>query len=351
MLLVCLTPSSGCGAPQYWPIDLSADTGFNDLGQAIKKEPGFPRHESDIEKARYVFSRMAEVASRYGLESGTGGFMSNTMIGLGRFRFDPENADCLKTNVAWGNCGEWSYAFSEILSGAGVSANTVAYGDKAGGSGRSLGFGGTDTMVIVEERAPDGRTSRRVFDPFRAAFHSGTHQPTPETLAEWGDIPLTDYDKWRDETVVSWQSRDVIGKPYIKRSYDEAELQLIPDPKRDPRAYDRPKPDPMLPSTTGLFASMQEAETADYSWKSTWTRVGDSDVYKAAYTDPQGKAFGSTVNIVKVSGSSFIAKRIESPDRNLCTYHGTIQADRRTVTGTYSCTMGGKRPWRGTIEW
>jgi hypothetical protein len=105
------------------------------------------------------------------------------------------------------------------------------------------------------------------------------------------------------------------------------------------------------PETPTLFASMTEEETADFSWKSTWTRLGDSDIYAAYYTDPQGKSFGYTINKVSMTApGSFTAKRISSPDGNLCTYQGRIYL-RTTVSGKYKCQMGGERPWRGTINW
>lgn len=227
----------GAAAPAGWPATISGQSGFNDLGKVIMREPGFPASGSPVEKARYVFSRMADAASTYGLKSGSGGIVSNTVIGLYRLTNDPEGAECLKGAVGWGNCGEWSYAFSEILDGAGV-VSRVAFGDSAGGAGASMGFGGTDTMVIVEERSPDGKLSRRVFDAFRAAFESGKEQPTAESLKDWGDLPLTDGDRWQDETTTSWQS--VLGKPFIKDAVTEQVIDLAPDARVDPRHTPRP---------------------------------------------------------------------------------------------------------------
>ncbi len=215
--------------PAYsdWPVSIDSDTGFADLGNAIKREPGFPAHGSDVEKARYIHSRMGDVARKYGLKAGSGGLVSNVVIGLSRVGLnpDPENADGLKGSFGWGNCGEWSYAFSEILGGADVACRVI-FADSARGTGHSAGFGGTDTTVIVEERSRDGKISRRVFDPFRAAFHSATYVPTDGTLKDWGDRPLTDADKWQGESGDSWQT--MIGsKPFIKDATNESELPAV----------------------------------------------------------------------------------------------------------------------------
>lgn len=240
-------------APVGWPTSISADNGFADLGGAIKNEPSFPKNGTEIEKARYIFSRMQDVAKTYGLKSGTSSPLSSLVIGISRFKNDPEGADCLKTSVGWGNCGEWSYALSEVFGGAGVN-NRPAYGDASGGTGRSLTFNGTDTMVFVEERAPDGKLSRRVFDVFRAAYHSGIDQPTVESLQEWGDLPLTDYDKWKDETRRSWQS--MVGKPFIKDASSQSELDLSFPASLDPRAVNRPGSTSTQTTTGGGSASL-----------------------------------------------------------------------------------------------
>jgi len=233
-----LIAGSGAAAPAGWPTSISDQNGFSNLGKAIQNEPGFPAKGSDVEKARYIFSRMDEAATVYGLKSGSGGVISNTVIGLYRLGNDPEGAECLKGAVGWGNCGEWSYAFSEILGGAGVT-NRVAFGDSSGGAGASLGFGGTDTMVVVEERSPDGKLSRRVFDVFRAAFHSGQNQPTAASLKEWGDLPLTDNDRWKDETTVVWQGK--VGKPFVKDAATEKIIELTLSSRLDPRNTNRPQ--------------------------------------------------------------------------------------------------------------
>jgi hypothetical protein len=129
-------------AQASWPSSISGENGFLNLGKTIKNEPGFPVTGSDLKKARYVFSRLPEIVSTYGLKAGSGYPLSNIVIGLSRLYSwafpDPENADALKGYFGWGNCGEWSYAFSEMLAGAGV-LNRVAYGDKSEGTVKDKG--------------------------------------------------------------------------------------------------------------------------------------------------------------------------------------------------------------------
>jgi hypothetical protein len=160
LLVLLVGVESPARAASHWRSDVSGPTGFQDLGKAITKDPGFPAKGSEAEKARFVFSKLPEIARKYSFEAGSGGLLSNTVIGVCRMKGDPEGADSLKGWSGWGNCGEWSYAFSEMLGGAGVQSR-VAYGDKKGGTGYSAGHGGTDTMVVVEERTPDGAISRR----------------------------------------------------------------------------------------------------------------------------------------------------------------------------------------------
>jgi hypothetical protein len=193
--------SLAVGTPEGWPETISGDSGFFDLGKSIVSESGFPITGSDADKARYVFSRIPEISKTYGLKPGTGGPLSNPVIGAYRTLFnDPENAECLKGAFGWGNCGEYSYAFSMILGGAGV-VSRVVYADTMEETGHSAKFTGTDTTVIVGEKTLDGKVSSRVFDWFRAAYdsynadHSGI--PTDENLKAWGDIPLSDVDKLR----------------------------------------------------------------------------------------------------------------------------------------------------------
>ena len=150
ILFSLMTPGAVDGtAPPGWPESISTKDGFNKLGRAIANESGFPKNGSDIEKARYVYGRLDKIADVYDLEAGSGLPLSQAVIGAYRFGSDPEGADSMKGATGWGNCGEWSYAFSEILGGAGVPSRMVFADTKKTGS--SWGHGGTDTTVIVEE--------------------------------------------------------------------------------------------------------------------------------------------------------------------------------------------------------
>lgn len=87
-------------------------------------------------------------------------------------------------------------------------------------------------------------------------------------------------------------------------------------------------------------------EEAD--WKSVWVRRGNSNVFDANYTGPDGQ-HATTVNTVTVDGNSVFVKRTSSTDNNLCSYSGTIAADGVTIVGTYICPRGGTRTWRARI--
>src|SRR5712691_8065895 len=208
-------PPAQAASTTHWPTNIKGPTGFADLGKQIARNSDFPANGSEIDKARYVFSQLPVVAKKYTLSAGDGGAGSLAILWDRVTGDDPENADSLKTR-GYGNCGEWSYAFQEMLTGAAPkSASRVIYGDKKEGPGHSIGFGGTDTTLIVEERTADGEISRRVFDAFRAGFHGKNGTATDDSIKNWSDRPLTDDDQLpRDANSKSWQK--VVGKPYVK---------------------------------------------------------------------------------------------------------------------------------------
>jgi hypothetical protein len=225
-----------------WPASIATTQGFNDLGKAIANSQSFPRTGTDVDKAGYVFRQLPAIAKKYGLKPGSGSKLSDLVIGLYRkFGTDPENADSLKGKAGWGNCGEWTYAFSEVLDGAGVLSRVV-FGDKSGQGGEFAGsFTGTDTTLYVEEVLTDGRTSRRVFDAFRAVYHGKDYVPTPETLRTWGNVPLQDTDKLARDQQISWQRN--VGKPYVK---DASTLEVLPP---------RPRRAPPMPDLSGWWSA------------------------------------------------------------------------------------------------
>jgi PDZ domain len=115
----------------------------------------------------------------------------------------------------------------------------VVFADASCEPGVSWGFGSNDTTVIVEERSKDGGISRRVFDVFQAAYKSPTGIPTAATLREWGDLPLTDEDRWQGERV-SWLS-DGVDKPCVKDGVTETRLD-DPTARTTPSTRERPTP-------------------------------------------------------------------------------------------------------------
>src|SRR5437762_2049860 len=85
ILSVVLCGSSICIADEsHWPGSINRPTGFHDLGDAMRLDPDFPLHGSDVVKARYIFSRLPEIANKYDLKTGTGKPISSTVIGLMR---------------------------------------------------------------------------------------------------------------------------------------------------------------------------------------------------------------------------------------------------------------------------
>jgi hypothetical protein len=232
-LVLCAWASSARAAPPSgWPASISGDSGFEDLGKVIANEPGFPKAGSDVEKARYVFGRLPDIVRTYGLKPGTGSTLSNVVIEAARVcSTDPEAAESLKGWSGWGNCGEFSYAFSEVLGGAGVT-NRVVFGDNDASTGHSSSFAGTDTTLIVVEKDASGRVSRRVFDAFRATFHAPGNIPDASTLARWGDVPLTPKDSLpRDAGHLSW--RETVDKSFVKDASTETVMPEAP-PKNWP---------------------------------------------------------------------------------------------------------------------
>lgn len=82
-------------------------------------------------------------------------------------------------------------------------------------------------------------------------------------------------------------------------------------------------------------------------WSGVWRRRGNSNVFDARWTMP-GAQDVTAVLTINLFGNNVQVLRRNSSDGNNCEYTGTIAGDRRTVTGTYTCTQGGGS-WRATI--
>lgn len=214
-----------------WPSTLRSSDSFDGIGKAISREPMFPFAGTDVDKARFVMTRLPDIVSKYGLETGSGGLTSNLVIQAGRFfdRFDPESNGPIKL-TGDGNCAEFSMFFQDVLRAAGVHSQ-VFYGDKNPDEGHSMTFAGTDTAVYVNETLPNGKTIRRVFDAFRAVYHhqQAERGPWSNTIASWSDKPMTQADKRPGEQDV-WLEKLRPVKKYVKGQ----DQKLLP-PATDPR--------------------------------------------------------------------------------------------------------------------
>ncbi|WP_334077587.1 hypothetical protein [Paenibacillus sanfengchensis] len=96
--------------------------------------------------------------------------------------------------------------------------------------------------------------------------------------------------------------------------------------------------------TIGLGRVWYEQEGG---WSGVWRRRGNSNIFDARWTMP-GAQDVTAVLTINIYGNNVQVLRRNSSDGNNCDYTGTLAADRRTVTGTYTCTQGGGS-WRATI--
>ena len=196
------TPEPGAD----WPASIDTNQGFHELGKAIRRDPGFPPMpanvnpiELNVQRARYVFSQLRTIVKKYGLKTGATSTIVSRWFGSNR----GEDADSLKASQQ-GLCGEWTNAFTAILEGADIPSYIV-FGDIQGSGYVSPGAASTDTILYVgeefEQKGKHTKKSRRAFDIYRAvqAIEAG------EAWTKWGDLPLTDDDKWKGETKKSWQ--------------------------------------------------------------------------------------------------------------------------------------------------
>ncbi|MFC5471557.1 hypothetical protein ACFPPD_23045 [Cohnella suwonensis] len=78
-----------------------------------------------------------------------------------------------------------------------------------------------------------------------------------------------------------------------------------------------------------------------------WRRRSNSNIFDTRWTMPGAQAITAVLTI-NVFGNNVQVQRRNSSDGNDCNYTGTIAADGRTVTGTYTCTRGGGS-WQATI--
>jgi len=99
----------------------------------------------------------------------------------------------------------------------------------------------------------------------------------------------------------------------------------------------------VLISSTGRV--WRESESG---WSGVWTRRGNSNVYDAVWTSGRGQV--TAVMTISISGNNVRITRQNNGDNGTCDYVGTIGADGRSVSGTYSCSwQRGPMPWNAVI--
>jgi hypothetical protein len=198
--LICLCsqlPAHSVNNVEHWPSGLAQrEHSFNKIGAAIAREPGFPLNGTDAQKGQYLFSRWPDVVEHYGLTAGTGSRPSDITVGTLRL-FDGVDVDgnaSLKSALGRGNCAEFTYAFQDVLKGAGVESHAM-FADNDANQGISDDFTGTDTALYIEDKRSDGTVVRRVFDAFRLTYeHQQMGESYADAVKQFGDAPMTDAD-------------------------------------------------------------------------------------------------------------------------------------------------------------
>jgi hypothetical protein len=336
---ILLCPVSPARAQEaHWPANINVVGGFRLLGEALRSDPGFPASGSDVEKARYVGSRLPEIATRYGLYPGSGSLLDQVLVGVSRglalFYDDRDNTSMLNGLLGKGNCAEWSYALNEMLLGAGLPDTVVCYGDSSPNPGYSLGFTGTDTMLVVFERA-EGRYSRRVFDAFRAAYHGPNRRPDAASAAEWMDLPLAPCDRWRDEAgKPSWLEK--VGKGYVKEASAQTVLSEPTTPRITPSVIDRPRG--KTPTGKGWqLARKQEFPASPPNTGPTWDKTVTKSPTVVTYREWSSTDAGVTTTDLNFS------LRLDAPPASFG------PGDRFTLSISGSASVGPHIPGYGAL--
>jgi hypothetical protein len=153
----------------------------------------YPKNESELKRALFILEKMDILAKSYNLSAtDVNDIRSIDLKSLKAFAFDyglkglagdllanlpdyvlGDTADIFadlkgdRPLRIWGSgrCGNWSYAFKQILDGAGIKNAQVVYGaykDKSISKSSSWGFGNTDTAVRIKDDEND-----KILDIFR----------------------------------------------------------------------------------------------------------------------------------------------------------------------------------------
>lgn len=295
--------------PAHWPAEISGPEAFRALGTAIATEKRFKSKFCDIERAQYVFDRMRKAAAVYQLRvnrdsvEGTtqglyrpdylgqaGGSLTGIFAGakigapfglpgaaigivvggVGGYLLgekageqyeasfgDPENCGSLKQGLgSRGNCGEWSYAFQSVLTGAGMGQTEAVYAtpdptpDAPPASTRlekSSDYTGTDTALLITDAYAEATRTvnvKRIFDIFRQLLHN--EENDPNIVSDWANCPPTDGEVNRSfGPQKSWlggklgrDNKGKMEKSYIK-NINHKVIYTVPGAPPPPPSVDR----------------------------------------------------------------------------------------------------------------
>ncbi len=162
---------------------------------------------------------------------------------------------------------------------------------------------------------------------------------------------------------VGWKrATGVLKKDIVHMSFDDIKLTGTITPKGDKISWSnnsiwirqRSTADTAPtdePATKCGLGTRWDDETA--GWKGVWVRRGQSNVFDANWT--RGSLTEKAVLTVNIHGNTVdVQRRQVAGGSHLgqgCVSHGTVAADKVTVTGTVSCDWSpGPHNWRSTIR-
>src|SRR3989344_5467863 len=96
----------------------------------------------------------------------------------------------------------------------------------------------------------------------------------------------------------------------------------------------------------------QEFASADTvaGWVGNWTRRPGTDIFDALYKNSVSNTITTGVLTPAISGSTITVPTTSFTDGGKCWYTGTLSADRKIITGTYTCGVSNTRPWKVYID-
>ena len=100
-------------------------------------------------------------------------------------------------------------------------------------------------------------------------------------------------------------------------------------------------------SAAGVCGIGRTWEEEESGYHAVWHRDGDTDIFIADYTAPDGSR-QSTSNKVWLNNSTVSIARLGSSDLRQCHYVGTLFGS--TIDGTYNCGWATPRPWHASVE-